>query len=122
MLGFVVYPVAKERGLLRWLDAIAIVLVVWSSGRILSFDYQSIEHLLNGLQRLDFAAGMILVIATLEMARRAVGPVMMWVGLVFLLYGAFGNVLPDVLATKGFRLSASCAFRYSLARDSSALH
>ena len=87
------------------------MLVVWSSGRILSFDYQSIEHLLNGLQRLDFAAGMILVIATLEMARRAVGPVMMWVGLLFLLYGAFGNVLPDVLATKGFSFERIVRFQ-----------
>lgn len=111
MLGFVVYPVAKEQGLLRWLDAGAIALVVWASARILSFDYHSIDHLLHGLSRPDFAAGMILVLATLEMARRAVGPVMMWVGLVFLLYGAFGNVLPDVLATKGFSFERIVRFQ-----------
>ena len=111
MLGFVVYPVAKEQGLLRWLDAGAIALVVWASARILSFDYQSIDHLMHGLSRPDFAAGMILVLATLEMARRAVGPVMMWVGLVFLLYGAFGNVLPDVLATKGFSFERIVRFQ-----------
>ena len=111
VLGFVVYPVAKEQGLLRWLDAGAIALVVWASARILSFDYQSIDHLLHGLSRPDFAAGMILVLATLEMARRAVGPVMMWVGLVFLLYGAFGNVLPDVLATKGFSFERIVRFQ-----------
>jgi TRAP-type uncharacterized transport system fused permease subunit len=112
VLGFVVYPVAKEQGLLRWLDAGAIV--HWWFGpatRILSFDYQSIDHLLHGLSRPDFAAGMILVLATLEMARRAVGPVMMWVGLVFLLYGAFGNVLPDVLATKGFSFERIVRFQ-----------
>jgi TRAP transporter 4TM/12TM fusion protein len=111
VLGFVVYPVAKEQGLLRWLDAGAIALVVWASARILSFDYHSIDHLLHGLSRPDFAAGMILVLATLEMARRAVGPVMMWVGLVFLLYGAFGNVLPDVLATKGFSFERIVRFQ-----------
>ena len=111
VLGFVVYPVAKEQGLLRWLDAGAIVLVVWASTRILSFDYQSIDHLLYGLSRPDFAAGVILVVATLEMARRAVGSVMMWVGLVFLLYGAFGNVLPDVLATKGFSVERIVRFQ-----------
>ena len=111
MLGFVVYPAASEHGLLRWLDAVAIALVVWASTRILSFDYQSIDHLLNGLKPLDFAAGMTLVVATLEMARRAVGSVMMWVGLVFLLYGAFGNVLPDVLATKGFSFERIVRFQ-----------
>ena len=45
------------------------------------------------------------------MARRAVGPVMMLVGLVFLLYGAFGNVLPDVLATKGFSFERIVRFQ-----------
>ena len=92
-------------------DLLAIVLVIWSSGRILRFDYQSIEHLLNGLQRADFIAGLVLIIATLEMARRSVGPVMMWVGLVFLLYGAFGNLLPDVLATKGFTFERIVRFQ-----------
>jgi TRAP transporter 4TM/12TM fusion protein len=36
---------------------------------------------------------------------------MMWVGLVFLLYGAFGNVLPDVLATKGFSFERIVRFQ-----------
>ena len=77
----------------------------------LRFDYQSIEHLLNGLQSADFIAGLVLIIATLEMARRSVGPVMMWVGLVFLLYAAFGNLLPDVLATKGFTFERIVRFQ-----------
>ena len=64
---------------------------------------------------------MILVVATLEMARRAVGPVMMWVGLLFLLYGAFGNVLPDVLATKGFSFERIVRFQVFTERDSSVL-
>jgi TRAP transporter 4TM/12TM fusion protein len=111
VLGYMVYPMAKGSSPARLFDLLAIVLVLWSSGRILRFDYQSIEHLLNGLQSADFIAGLVLIIATLEMARRSVGPVMMWVGLVFLLYGAFGNLLPDVLATKGFTFERIVRFQ-----------
>ena len=111
VLGYMVYPMAKDSSPARLFDLLAIVLVLWSSGRILRFDYQSIEHLLNGLQSADFAAGLVMIIATLEMARRSVGPVMMWVGLVFLLYAAFGNLLPDVLATKGFTFERIVRFQ-----------
>ena len=111
VLGYVVYPMAKDSSPARLFDLLSIVLVLWSSGRILRFDYQSIEHLLNGLQSADFAAGLVMIIATLEMARRSVGPVMMWVGLVFLLYAAFGNLLPDMLATKGFTFERIVRFQ-----------
>jgi len=111
VLGFLVYPISRHNPVLRLMDAVAILAVLWAVQRILSFDYQSIEHLLNGLQPADFAAGLVLMIATLEMARRAVGSVMMWVGLVFLLYAAFGNLLPDVLATKGFSFERIIRFQ-----------
>ena len=111
VLGFLVYPIARQGSHLRLLDGVSIAAVLWASQRILSFDYQSIEHLLNGLQTADFVAGLVLILATLEMARRAVGAVMMWVGLVFLLYAAFGNVLPDVLATKGFSFERIVRFQ-----------
>ena len=111
VLGFTVYPIAKDTSPARLCDLLAMISVLWSSGRVLSFDYQSIDHLLNGLQSADFAAGLILIIASLEMARRSVGPVMMWVGLVFLLYSAFGNLLPDVLATKGFSFERIVRFQ-----------
>ena len=111
VLGFMVYPIARDTSRARLFDLLAMIFVLWSSGRVLNFDYQSIDHLLNGLQFADFAAGLILIIASLEMARRSVGPVMMWVGLVFLLYGAFGNLLPDVLATKGFSFERIVRFQ-----------
>lgn len=111
VLGFLVYPIAQQHLWLRWLDALVIALILWASGRVLGFNYQGVDHLLYGLTTADFAAGMVLILATLEMARRAVGPVMMWVGVIFLLYGAFGNVLPDVLATKGFSFERIVRFQ-----------
>lgn len=97
-LGFLIYPQKQA----RWLDWLALLLVCWATYRILQFDYRSLEHLLNGLAGADFAAGLILLAATLEMARRSVGLVMMLVGLVFILYSLFGNLLPDGMASRGF--------------------
>lgn len=109
-IGFLVYPLGRSPWA-RWLDAACMAAVVWAALRVLQFDYRGLDHLLYGLRTADFAAGVILVTATLEMARRAVGAVMMGVGLVFLLYGAFGNVLPDVLATRGFTFERIVRFQ-----------
>ena len=110
VLGFLLYPLS-QRGLLRGLDLLAAALVVWSTGRVLSFDYQGIAHLLHGLEGLDFAAGLVLLAATLEVARRSVGIVMMLVGLAFILYGAFGDLLPDAVATRGFSFERIVRFQ-----------
>ncbi len=110
VLGYLVYPL-QGRAWYRWLDGLAIVAVLWASARILSFDYQGLDHLLFGLSDADFAAGLVLLVATLEMARRAVGWVMMVVGLVFIIYAAFGNYLPDVLATRGFSFERIVRFQ-----------
>ncbi len=98
-LGFLVYPL---RGRWHWLDLAAIVALLWAALRILQFDYRGLDHLLHGLSSADLVAGMVVMAATLEMARRAVGAVMMVIGLVFVLYAAFGHVLPDAVASRGF--------------------
>ncbi len=110
-LGYLVYPLSRTASWSRWADGLSIVAVVWATSRVLRFDYQGIEHLLHGLAPADFTAGLVLILATLEMARRAVGPVMMAVGAVFVLYGAFGNYLPDVLATRGFSFERIVRFQ-----------
>lgn len=101
ILGFLVYPL-RDQPWPRSLDYACCVLVMWAMLRVLAFDYRSLDHLLYGLAWADLVAGVILLAGTLEIARRAVGTVMMLVGLVFILYGAFGNYLPDVIATRGF--------------------
>ncbi|MEM7077456.1 MAG: TRAP transporter fused permease subunit [Pseudomonadota bacterium] len=109
--GYLLYPVARDGSWTRLFDGLVIVAVLWGTLRVLQFDYKSLEHLLYGLQPADFAAGMILIVATLELARRSVGLVMMLVGLTFVLYGAFGNLLPDVIATRGFSFERIVRFQ-----------
>ena len=81
---------------LSFVDVLTTLLVLWASWRIVQFDYSGIDHLLNGLGSADFLAGVVIVLATLELARRSVGPVMCAIGLVFILYAAFGNVLAEL--------------------------
>ncbi len=110
-LGLWIYPLQIRGVNYSWIDALIFMLVLWASLRILQFDYSGIDHLLNGLSRPDFVAGLIIVGATLELARRSIGPVMWGIGLVFIVYAAFGNVLPDVLATRGFSFERIIRFQ-----------
>jgi len=109
-LGLLLYPLNKSR-LGRCLDLLLLVAVIWATARVLNFDYRAIDYLLNGLTAADFAAGLILLVSTLEVARRSVGTVMMVVGLVFVLYGLFGYLLPDVVASRGFSLERIVRFQ-----------
>lgn len=97
-LGFLLYP----SKLSRIPDYFCAAAAVWATVVVLTFDYRSISHLLNGLRTTDLAAGLTLILLTLELSRRAVGPVMMIIGVVFLAYAMLGNLLPDALATRGF--------------------
>ena len=83
VLAIMVYPLYKSfeasAPILKWpsvlFDMALMGAVCWASFRIISFDYNSIDYLLNGLGSLDTAAGMILCFALLEITRRSVGVV-----------------------------------------------
>ena len=110
ILGFLYYP-ASQTKLCRWLDLALCIAILWSAYRVLSFDYQSLDHLLYGLSFLDYLAGLILGGLSLEIARRSVGLVMALVGAFFIAYALFGNHLPDVIASKGFTLERLVRFQ-----------
>ena len=110
VLGLFYYPLGQKIGQ-RLLDLFLAAAVVWSVFRILKFDYQSLDHLLYGLSTPDFLAGLVIVLVTLEVARRSVGLIMTLVGLTFILYSLYGNYLPDVIASKGFSLERMVRFQ-----------
>lgn len=55
----------------------------------------------------DMAAGAALVLLLLEGARRAVGMILVWVLLVFILYAFWGNLLPGWIGFRGFDAEAA---------------
>ena len=117
-IGFLAYPLVRAPeaalGMQRLgasVDLCLSGLAIWAVSVVLQFDYRGIDHLLNGLAAMDLAAGCVLIALMLELARRAVGTVMMLIGLVFLAYAGFGDALPDALATRGFSLERIVRFQ-----------
>ncbi len=120
-LGFLLYPLSTRQSSIAAgrsrlpvalvLDYLCAFAAVCATAVVLTFDYRGIDHLLHGLAPLDFVAGSVLILLTLELSRRAVGPVMMLIGLVFLAYATFGNLLPDALATRGFSVERIVRFQ-----------
>lgn len=104
-LGFLIYPSVRA------VDYVCSALAILATLVVLMFDYRGIDHLLAGLSALDFLAGAALIVLTLELSRRAVGSVMMIIGLVFVCYAAFGNLAPDALATRGFSFERIVRFQ-----------
>ncbi len=94
----------------RITDIILIGITCWSALQIISFDYDDISFLLDGLTVKDQVAGALLVLLLLEATRRAVGMIMVLVAGLFLLYALYGNVLPDSVASKGFSLEEMVRF------------
>ena len=108
-LGFLLYPIKSNS--VGWLDYLCALAAVLATGVVLGFDYRGIDHLLNGLKTTDLIAGAVLIALALELSRRAVGAVMMFIGAIFLAYAAFGNFLPDAVATRGFSLERIVRFQ-----------
>ncbi|WP_413284714.1 TRAP transporter permease [Vibrio sp. MA40-2] len=110
ILVFLSHPIVSKRhsALLylmgRVIDLICCVLVFWATWRIVSFDYDDITFLLDGIVGYDKLAGCIIIVLLLEATRRTVGLVMVAIALIFLAYAMFGNYLPDQIASNGFPL------------------
>ncbi len=95
----------------RVLDLAAAGLALWGGIETLTFDYAGIDHLLYGLDTADLIAGTGILFLTLEATRRSVGWEMALIGLLFVLYGLFGNMLPDAIANRGFSLERIVRFQ-----------
>jgi TRAP transporter 4TM/12TM fusion protein len=97
--------------LLRTIDWILSGLAVYCGYVLLSFDYRGIDHMLHGLTTHDFVCGTLFVLLLFEATRRSIGWIMVAIGALFLLYNAFGNLLPELLANRGFELERIIRFQ-----------
>ncbi len=116
ILAFMKYPLVKDPSsknywLGRGLDVVACAFALVGGMATLEFDYAGIDHLLYGLKEFDYIAGAAILFLTIEATRRAVGWEMAVIGLIFLGYVLFGNLLPDVVANRGFSLERVVRFQ-----------
>ena len=94
----------------RFIDLLCIGAIAWASYHIVSFDYDDISFLLDGLTVFDQLSGLIILVALLEATRRTVGIVMVLIAMTFLLYAIYGNFLPAEVASKGFSIEEIIRF------------
>lgn len=95
----------------RYTDAFLSILALWIGYKIVVFDYNQIDHMLNGLQPDNLLAGICLIVLLLEAARRTVGLAMTLIGSAFIIYTIFGSYFPGVLEHKGFSLERMVRFQ-----------
>lgn len=116
VLVFLKYPTIKDRTakhymLGRMVDFGFCAWLIYAGLRVVEFDYAGIDHLLFGLTDMDYAAGVAVLFLTLEATRRSVGWEMASIGLIFVLYVLFGNMLPEAIANRGFSLERIVRFQ-----------
>lgn len=115
-LGFLMYPASEkwkgeEKDKVRVLDLVFIGLTILVFGYLFVF----VEQIANkgaSLTSIDKIFGIIAILLTLEVTRRAVGPELPIVSMVFLAYAKFGPYLPGLLAHRGFSLERIIAQMY----------
>ncbi|WED22858.1 TRAP transporter permease [Vibrio sp. JC009] len=117
VLIFLSYPLVKPNKAsaalyfaARFTDVLLIAATCWAAKQIITFDYDDITFLLDGLNSTDQLAGLLILGLLLEATRRAVGGIMVLVAALFLAYALFGNVLPDSFASKGFSVEEMVRF------------
>ncbi|THB74825.1 MAG: TRAP transporter permease, partial [Desulfobacteraceae bacterium] len=75
------------------------------SALYLAIDYEGINMRLGSPNLVDLVVGVLLVILLLEAARRAIGPALSVIALMFTAYAFMGPYMPDFMAFKGVSLT-----------------
>ncbi|NNG01175.1 MAG: TRAP transporter permease [Desulfobacteraceae bacterium] len=101
-LVFLLYPLSKKTSR-HWTFALEIVLIALAItvGVYLEIEYESLFARYGQPNSMDIIFGLILIVLTLEIARRAIGIPMVLVVLLFILYTAFGNLIPGYWGHRG---------------------
>lgn len=117
ILIFMLYPASNKSpldkpsiiDLLFVCVALATILYVWRGGE--EFQYRI---MLNKASILDLIFGALVMVATLEAARRTTGLGLPIVGMSLVVYALIGKMLPEVIANKGFSISRIVTYMFSM--------
>ncbi|MBU2091055.1 MAG: TRAP transporter permease [Alphaproteobacteria bacterium] len=104
-LGFMAYPALKRspRDYIPILDWVLGIAAAICAGYIFIF-YRELSGRPGNPTQLDLTVSVIGMILLLEATRRALGPPLMIVAIIFLIYTFAGPYMPDVIAHKGASL------------------
>ncbi|MHB1132633.1 MAG: TRAP transporter permease [Chloroflexota bacterium] len=116
VLGYAFYPARfhgklDTRRLPPWHDLILMALSAMV-GLYIIVNYASIVANMGNPTQTDIVMGAICILLVLELCRRAVGPVLAIICLVFILYALYGNLLPGILTHRGYSFSRVVSHMY----------
>lgn len=105
-LLFLLFPATKKSDVktIPWYDWLLLLLGVAVSGYIIVF-YNELVFRAGMPTTMDTIVSVLAVVLVLEATRRALGPALAVVAIVFLLYAYFGPYMPGVLAHRGYSIS-----------------
>jgi TRAP transporter 4TM/12TM fusion protein len=106
VLIFLVYPL--RRGTLkRRVSVLDVVLAAASLGALVWWvqNYQQLTYRAGAYGGADHVLSLLVMVLSLEIARRALGWTMPIIGLLLVAYAYFGPYMPDVIAHRGYSLN-----------------
>ena len=105
VLVFLIYR--SKSTIMRVVDYILILLSIISIGYWM-MNFEAINYRTGAETDIDMAIAMIGVLLGVELARRVVGTVFVIIGTVMLLYGVYGDFLPDLISHAGESFPELC--------------
>ncbi len=105
VLVFLVYQ-SKSR-IMRVVDYILILLSILSVGYWM-FNFEAINYRTGAETPVDMWIAMVGVLIGIELARRVVGSIFVVIGVLMLLYGVYGDYMPDIVSHAGDTFPALC--------------
>ncbi|MBW2407943.1 MAG: TRAP transporter fused permease subunit, partial [Deltaproteobacteria bacterium] len=105
VLAFMLYK--SKHKLLRIVDYVLILLSIFTIGYWI-LNFEAINYRTGAETPFDMAVAVAGVLIGIELARRVVGTVFVVMGVLLLLYGVYGDYMPDLFAHAGDTFPALC--------------
>jgi len=105
ILVFLVYK--SKNKWMRIVDYLLILLSIFTIGYWIA-NFEAINYRMGIETRFDMAVAIVGVLLGIELARRVVGIVFVFMGVILLLYGVYGAYMPDLVSHAGDTFPALC--------------
>lgn len=113
-LIFLLYPASKKHKKNKFIFAIdlALALISIAVSSYIIINYEPLVRRAGMYTQLDHVMAILAIIIVLEGARRAIGPELPVISIIFLLYAHYGQSMPGMLAHRGYSWSRIASHMY----------